>query len=50
MGCENSRAKHLGKLKEMSKGTLDDRKIEEIIMNTYCKSLDKISNLTLSYN
>jgi hypothetical protein len=36
MGCTNSREKYLKKLKEVSKNILDDRHVEEIIINTYC--------------
>lgn len=37
MGCLNSRQKYIKKLKLISKGYLDERQVEEIVMNTYCK-------------
>jgi hypothetical protein len=39
MGCFGSRKKYLQNLKEISLGSLDNREIEEIIMNTYCIKL-----------
>jgi hypothetical protein len=37
MGCETSRQKHMRKLKELSSNKLDERIIENIMMNTHCK-------------
>jgi hypothetical protein len=37
MGCENSRTKYIKLVKELSKNALDDRQLEDIMMNTYCK-------------
>jgi hypothetical protein len=37
MGCENTRKKYINLLNEISNNSIDDRSLEDIMINTYCK-------------
>jgi len=45
MGCESSRQVKMAKLKMMSSNALNERLVENIMMNSYCKCLSLLKYL-----